>query len=228
MQYESLFLDFQRFTVVDIAMGVLFAFLTGLFISIIYRKTFSGFSYSPSFVNALVLLTMITTIVIMVIGNNLARAFGLVGAMSIIRFRTAVKDTRDIVFVFFALAGGMAAGSGNYMVGAVGVAIVGTVILVLFLLNFGSATSNEHMLRFMLVPDDRPEGIYLPVFRKYLKNFNLLNIKSIRMGQYLELAFRIELKSHSQCQAFINELNGLEGVERVSLIFDGYEEEVTV
>jgi hypothetical protein len=110
----------------------------------------------------------------------------------------------------------------------VGVLIVGLVILGLHFMRFGSSTSNEHMLRFMIVPDDRNESIYMPVFRKHLKNFNLLNMKSIRMGQYLELAFKIELKDQDRCQQFINDLNGLEGVERVSLIFEGYEEEVTV
>ena len=78
------------------------------------------------------------------------------------------------------------------------------------------------------MPDDRNENIYLPTFRKHLRNFNLLNIKSIRMGQHLELAFKIELKNQSQHRQFINDLNGLEGLERVSLIFEGYEEEVTV
>ena len=80
------------------------AFLCGLIVSYFYRKTYLGPGYLNSFVNAQVILSMITAIVIMIIGNNLARAFGLVGAMSIIRFRTAVKETNDIIFIFFALA----------------------------------------------------------------------------------------------------------------------------
>ena len=228
MIYDNLFVNFQSVTVFDIAFNILLASLFGFFISMIYRVTFKGYSYSPSFVNALILLTMITTIVIMVIGNNLARAFGLVGAMSIIRFRTAVKDTRDIVFVFFALAGGMAAGSGNYLVGLVGVGLVGLVMILLFVGNFGSKSTKQLLLRFMMVPGDNNENSYARIFSKHLKQFNALSIKSIRMGQYLELSFMVKLKHHEQSQQFINDMNSLEGVERVSLIFNDYEDEVAL
>src|SRR6478752_4319478 len=92
--------------------GLVTAFACGLFLSWLYRRTYRGSSYSITFDRALVTLTVITAIVIMVIGNNLARAFGLVGAMSIIRFRTAVKDAQDLVFIFFSLAVGLASGVG--------------------------------------------------------------------------------------------------------------------
>ena len=85
----------------DVLLNLLVALLCGLVIAQTYKLTFGGASYSKSISNSLVVLAMITTVVIIVIGNNLARAFGLVGAMSIIRFRTAVKDPMDIVFIFF-------------------------------------------------------------------------------------------------------------------------------
>jgi hypothetical protein len=86
------------------------ALFAGLILTCLYRITYKGAGYTAGFVGSIILLTLITALVIMVIGNNLARAFGLVGAMSIIRFRTAVKDVMDIVFIFFALAVGMASG----------------------------------------------------------------------------------------------------------------------
>jgi len=109
--------DFQNIeifspSIFDIAGNMLVAFVCGLIISVVYRMVYKGPSYSVTFVNSLVLLAMITSVVILVIGNNLARAFGLVGAMSIIRFRTAVRDTQDIIFIFFSLTVGMAAGVG--------------------------------------------------------------------------------------------------------------------
>lgn len=84
----------------DVIANLFVALICGLVLSIIYRTTYRGPSYSVTFVNSLVLLTLISSIVIMVIGNNIARAFGLVGAMSIIRFRTAIRDTMDLVFIF--------------------------------------------------------------------------------------------------------------------------------
>ncbi|MEO0226013.1 MAG: DUF4956 domain-containing protein, partial [candidate division WOR-3 bacterium] len=104
----------------QIIANIVVALICGIFISWLYRITYRGPGYSSTYVNSLILLSMITSVVIMVVGNNLARAFGLVGAMSIIRFRTAIKNTQDIVYVFFALAIGMAAGVGLYKVAFIG------------------------------------------------------------------------------------------------------------
>ncbi|MCB0843737.1 MAG: DUF4956 domain-containing protein, partial [Bacteroidetes bacterium] len=124
-----MFQDFQSIdlfplTVADIVINLAISVICGLIISVVYRLTYKGASYSVTFVHSLVLLSMITAIVLLVIGNNLARAFGLVGAMSIIRFRTAVRDTQDIVFIFFSLAVGMAAGVGYPVI-----AILGTILV---------------------------------------------------------------------------------------------------
>jgi len=116
---------------VGLAIGDLaIALLCGFLISLLYRWTYRGPAYSTTFVSSLASLSMITALVIMVIGNNLARAFGLVGALSIIRFRTAVKDTQDIVFIFFALAVGMAAGVGLHLSAIAGTLFIGLSIFV--------------------------------------------------------------------------------------------------
>ena len=105
------------------------ALMCGLIVARFYRWVTHRSSNANNFVSALIVLAMITCIVIMVIGNNLARAFGLVGAMSIIRFRTAVKDVRDIVFIFFSLAGGMAAGVGLTAISLGGIVVIGLAML---------------------------------------------------------------------------------------------------
>ena len=111
-------------------LGNLFmALICGFTISLVYRSIYNGPNYSAKFVQSMVVLSMITALVIMVIGNNLARAFGLVGAMSIIRFRTAVKDTHDIVFIFFSLAVGMAAGVGLKVLAFFGTMFIGVIML---------------------------------------------------------------------------------------------------
>ena len=217
--FDYLFTELPTISLFDVAINVIFAFVMGMFISIIYRVTYRGYSYSSSFVNTLVIIAMVTSIVIMVIGNNLARAFGLVGAMSIIRFRTVVKDTRDIAFVFFSLAGGMAAGAGNHAIGLIGSSITGVVVILFYVFNYGAIRKKEILLKFFLLPQPGDGSIYLPVFSKYLSTHTLLNIKSVRMGQFLELSFHVRLKSLDQYQNFIHELSTLEGVERVSLVF---------
>ncbi|MBD3288491.1 DUF4956 domain-containing protein [candidate division KSB1 bacterium] len=216
--FDTLFTNTPTFLMFDVVINMVVAFILGLFISILYRKTFQGFSYSSSYVNTLVIITMVTAIVIMVIGNNLARAFGLVGAMSIIRFRTVLKDTRDIAFVFFALAVGMASGSGNHLIGIVGSVIIGIIILALYFTNYGTIRNKEFMLSFWMIPEDDEDPTYLEVFRKYLSNFNMLNVRSVRLGQFLEMSFSVVLKRNEQSRAFMRELSSLEGIERVSLV----------
>src|SRR5882672_2363406 len=115
----------------EFAANLMIALGCGIVIALVYRFTYRGASYSATFVNALVLLALITSVVILVIGNNLARAFGLVGAMSIIRFRTAVRDVQDIVFIFFSLTVGMAAGVGLNSVAIGGTIFVSVIIILL-------------------------------------------------------------------------------------------------
>ncbi len=168
----------------------------------------------------LVIITMVTSVVIMVIGNNLARAFGLVGAMSIIRFRTVVKDTRDIAFVFFALACGMATGAGNHILALVGVLFISLIIGVMYWWQFGSVSTNEQVLRFYLMPELRDSESYLDIFDRYLSSHTLLSIRSARMGQYFEASYHIRLKQPARFRDFVNELNKLEGIERVTIVFN--------
>jgi hypothetical protein len=215
---ETLYTNLPTVFLFDVLLNILLSFAFGMLIATLYRFTYQGFSYSADFVNTLIIITMVTTIVIMVIGNNLARAFGLVGAMSIIRFRTALKDSRDIAFVFFGLAAGMAAGAGNYLIGIVTVPAISIVILWLYWIQYGTTREKEFLLRFWMIPSDIDEPVYKLVFEKYLKEHMMLNIRSAKLGQFLELSFKIRLKKQDQNQAFITELSTLEGIERATLL----------
>jgi uncharacterized membrane protein YhiD involved in acid resistance len=215
---ETLFVDTASIFLFDILANLAVAFALGIGIAALYRKTYRGYSYSSAFVQTLIVITMVTSIVIMVIGNNLARAFGLVGAMSIIRFRTALKDTWDITFVFFALAAGLAAGSGNLLVGVTGCLVVAMVVYVLYRIHFGLTQHKELLLRFWMVPERGEKPTYLPVFDKHLAQYSLLHVRSARLGEFLELSFFVRLKKPEQSQVLIRELSSLEGIDRVSLL----------
>jgi hypothetical protein len=216
--FESLNQIVPTISFFDVFINIGIAFIFGMLIATLYRYTYLGFSYSTDFVNTLIIITMVTAIVIMVIGNNLARAFGLVGAMSIIRFRTALKDSRDIAFVFFGLAAGMAAGAGNHMIGMVAIPMISFIILILHWTTYGKVEQNEFLLKFWMVPGNVDEPVYQPVFSIYLSEFSLINIRSARLGQFLELAFNVRLKKNQQSQAFIKDLSALEGIERASIV----------
>ena len=119
----------------DILMNLSLSIFLGLFISYVYKLTHKGVSYSQSFMLTIVFITIIVAMVMMVIGNNIARAFALVGALSIIRFRTVVKDTKDTAFIFLALASGMAAGTSSYFLAISGSIVTSIVAYILFIIR---------------------------------------------------------------------------------------------
>jgi uncharacterized membrane protein YhiD involved in acid resistance len=219
--FDDLTTIFQFSISIDqIIMNSAVAMACGLFIMYLYRTTYQGPSYSPSFAGSLVILSMLTAIVIMVIGNNLARAFGLVGAMSIIRFRTAIKDPQDIVYIFFSLAIGMAAGAGLHLIAIIGTGIVSVVTYVLSFGRGGAAQRREFLLHFSLNGHYEEEAPYLDILKKYCKDHKLVNMKSIGEGEVLELSFYVRLKNQDKGTRFVRELEKIPGIDRVNLFFD--------
>ena len=130
--FKSSFLEsVTEFSAVDTLVGMLFALVIGLFIFMIYKKTFNGIMYSTGFAMTLVGLSLVTTLVIMAVTSNVVLSLGMVGALSIVRFRTAIKEPMEIVFLFWALAVGIVIGAGMIPLAVIGSVIIG-VILVLF------------------------------------------------------------------------------------------------
>lgn len=199
------------------------ALVCGLLASVFYRLTYKGAGYSMSFVHSIIALAMIAAVAVMVIGNNLARAFGLVGTMSIIRFRTAVKDTQDIVFIFFSLVAGMAAGVGLNLVALTGTLFIGAVMLVLSKSGYASPRKREFVLQFSFEsPGDagNEDPAYVPVMGRYCKRSRVLSMKSVGEGDLLELSYYVNLKNKDKSKDFIRDLRRVQGVDRVNLFFD--------
>jgi len=206
--------------VVDVAFNIGVAFACGLIISFVYRIVYSGPNYSPSFVNSMVLLSMITSIVIAVIGNSVARAFGLVGAMSIIRFRTAVRDTLDIVFIFLSLTIGMAAGVGMKYIALTGTLITGLVIILLVKTNYALPNRKEVLLQFSSQAEEGRSPSYIAVLEKYCKKYKLINIKSNGGGFLVECFYHIVLRDKDSSTNFVSDLRKIEGMSNINLFFD--------
>lgn len=196
------------------------AFVCGMIISFIYRGTHKGMNSSGSFVHSVIILSMITALIIMVIGNNLARAFGLVGSMSIIRFRTAVKDTQDIIYLFFSLAVGMAAGAGYHMIAMAGTFLIGGVLAVLSMTDYGMPHRHEFLLQFTFTGPEGGEAPYVRTIVEYSREYRLINAKSEINGASIELSYYIRLKDRRDMQPFIKALSQVQGVEQVNCFFD--------
>lgn len=205
---------------VEIVANILVALLCGLGIGWLYRLTYKGPGYSVAFLNSLVLMSMITAVVILIIGNNMARAFGLVGAMSIIRFRTAVKDTLDIVYIFFALVVGMAAGAGYHKIAVLSTLAVGVVSFTLAKSGGKGAKQSETLLQFAYQLNGDAQAAYLPVLRKFCRRHTVINTRALGDQDTLELSFYVHLRDRERNNWFVRELKNVEGVSQVNLYFD--------
>lgn len=209
----------------EILFNLVLAFVLGVLVAFIYRLTNRHKAMNISFITTLIMLSMVVGLVMMVIGNSIARAFSLVGALSIIRFRTVVKDNRDIAFVFFALAAGMAAGIGNYRIALYGVGIILIMILLLDFVQFGANPKGIYLLRFQLIPTDFDNESLKQVFERLLSSYNRLSVKTVKMGQYIEHSYNIRMKKGVNEQSLISHLSAIEGMERVTLIAEEREGE---
>ena len=219
-EYQDIFTF--SITVWDVLANVMVALLCGVFIALLYRYTYRGLNYSSSFTVSLILLTMITAIVIMVIGNNLARAFGMVGAMSIIRFRTAVKDASDIMFIFFALSIGLAAGVKLYSIAIVGTLFVGLVYLVVMKFDLSLPNNREYLIQIIAHNPSLPENPFSAIFKKLCRNFKLVNVKTIgsESSEEIEFSYYLGLRDREKGKTLIAKIKEVPGVKYVNLFFD--------
>ena len=202
----------------SVIINLVFALCAGLIIGVIYKKTHKGLSYSQSFVVTLVLMCITVSAVMMVIGSNLARAFALVGALTIVRFRTVVKDTKDTAFIFFALTQGIASGTGNYVLTVFSTFFIGTVALVLAKTNFGSMHRSEFILRFRFNRESGDEQAYIDLILEKASKSTIIHIEPSGDGVYLTLTYDLSLKSGISSQDIVTGLNSIPGIDNVNLV----------
>lgn len=201
----------ERITTINIVINLSMSFLIGLFIFFIYKKTFQGVLYQRSFNISLVLITSITSLIIMTISGNLVLSLGMVGALSIVRFRTPIKDSMDLAYLFWAIATGIANGVGYY-----NIAIVGSVLIAAFLLLMTRRTSNDKNA-FLLVLHLQPgtnETDTMTMIESHVDELELKSKTAHQEGVELTLQLRLA-KKNSQ---FVDELIKKEGVTRATLV----------
>ena len=215
----------QTISMPVIAFNVVTSFILGALISYIYKVTHRGISYSQSFIHTLVLLCMIVSVVMMTIGNNLARAFGLVGALSIIRFRTAVKDTKDTAYVFWVLATGMTIGTGNYSIAFVSCAIISLGAFVLSKGNFASIKKHDFILRFQFTKDKHSDKSLTDLFEEYLRYYHLVTLNLLKNTMY-QYTYYIKFESDQSKDEFIKKLGDLKETDKIYLISAAHDVEL--
>ena len=207
-----------EFSATDMVLVMVLSFALSAFIGWIYQITHRGTSYTQSFVFTLVLNGMVVALVMLVIGSDIARAFSLVGALSIIRFRNAVKETRDVGFIFFTMAIGMAIGTGFYLLAVAGTIFISLVILLMTRYNWYAREMSSHILHIQVQNGAPFEALFDRTLAKYTSSSELISADSVQSGTLTELTYSIGLKKSGQVQEFLNEIGSLNGNNRVSLV----------
>ena len=203
----------------EILINLVLSFILGVLISLIYKKTHKGLSYSQSFMVTNIFVAVIVCMVIMIIGNSLARAFALVGALSIIRFRTVVKDTKDTAYIFWSLAVGMAAGTGSYFLAIAGSIIISSIALILFYTNFGSIIKSEFIVQFRINSNDSNiASQYNRFISDFTKSHTLLSSESSGDGQTIKVSFDVVMKEEMKQNELISKISKIDGVSEVVII----------
>ncbi|MGA1875992.1 MAG: DUF4956 domain-containing protein [bacterium] len=196
----------QPLTVWRVILTMLLTFVVGLFIFFIYRKTFKGVLYTRNFNVGLVMTALVTALIIMPISSNIILSLGMVGALSIVRFRTAIKDPIDIIFMFWAIAAGLACGSGLYMVAIVGSPMIGLFIFALSRANFGN--SDPYLLVVHHTNGSEPE------LKKVLPAHNLKSRTVTADGVELMIEVRVDKEN----MYLIDKLLKIKGVKQAALV----------
>ncbi|MDA3847577.1 MAG: DUF4956 domain-containing protein [Vallitaleaceae bacterium] len=197
-------------SVASVATTLAVALVIGLFIYQIYKKAYQSVVYTKSFNLSLVMMKMITSLVILAISSNIILSLGMVGALSIVRFRAAIKDPMDIVFMFFAIASGIVTGAGLYTLAIIGAVVVGLVIMI-FNINISNDKPYMLMVQFS---DEKAEQIIVNQLRAISKKY-FIKSKSISHN-LVELTIELRIKDGEV--AFVNDLNAITSVAHAMLV----------
>lgn len=195
----------------DIILALALAFALGLFIMAVYRKTFKGVMYSSTFAVSLMALTLITTLIILAITSNVVLSLGMVGALSIVRFRSAVKEPIDIAFLFWSISVGIILGAGLITLAIIGSLFIG-LVMVLFVNK--QSSDNPYVLVVNCV-DEVTEGDVLEKVRKSVKR-HVVKSKTVSARTGIEITMEIRLKDMTT--KFVNEISQIEGVQNAVLV----------
>lgn len=202
----------------QILMSLLLSFVLCVVFATVYRWTFQGFSYSRSFMHTLVLGGMIVAMLIMAIGNNLARGLGILGTLAIVRFRTPVRDSRDMIFLFACFGVGIACGASVFTVAIVGTATLCAAALLLHWSPFASRRHYEGLLRFTQAASGEREEEVKNVLRECCSAFHLIAMREAIQGEAIEYAYQVRLVDPSYQSDLIDKLHAVRDVRDASLI----------
>lgn len=182
------------FSVTDIAVAMALSFVLSAMIGWVYRATHRNVSYSQSYVQTLVILGMLISLIMLVVGSNIARAFALVGALSVVRFRNAIKETRDVGFIFLVMAVGMAVGTRFYVLAVVAAVAICLIIVIMNRFNWFALNTRRQVVKVQVPSDEDHTHAIQDILIQHTDEFELVSMESIRAGALMELMYTVKIK----------------------------------
>jgi uncharacterized membrane protein YhiD involved in acid resistance len=205
-------------SVIGAVYAIMLAFVLSCAIAITYEKTFNGLSYSRNFVQAMILGAIVSAMVMQAIGDNLARGLGILGALAIIRFRTPLRDPRDIIFIFAAVGVGLACGVYGYAIAVIGTSFFCAAAFFLYLTPFGQQRYFDGLLRFNMHATAGGREALEAVMREYCRNFALVTLRETTQGERLDLAYHVKLRNGRSKEEFVDRLRDVGTIRDVNLM----------
>jgi len=211
------------FSMADIAIALSLSFVLSACIGWVYRFTHRNVSYSQSYVQTLVILGMLIALIMLVVGSNIARAFALVGALSVVRFRNAIKETRDVGFIFLVMGVGMAVGTRFYTLGIVAAVAISLIIVVMYRFNWFALNVQRQVVKVQVPPDGNYTQAIQDVLIRFTTEFELVSMESIRGGALTEIMYSVRLKKGHEPGELIPALSEHTSGQRVTVL-TGYDQ----
>ncbi len=205
-------------TTLSVLYSVCLSFLLSCVIAFTYKKTFQGLSYSRSFLQAMILSSLVTALAMQAIGDNVARGMGMMGALAIIRFRSSLKDPRDMIFIFSTLSIGMACGVYSYQIAVIGAFAFSATAFAIQSVPFSKESHFDGLLKFNMESNDTDKNKLQKILKDECKYFALVTLREVAQGTRLDYAYQIKLNKGQDKAEFIDHLREIETIKGLSLL----------
>lgn len=214
---ESLSTTMSNYSMWDILLILLGTFGLSVWVGLLYRWTHKGVNYNQGYVQTLVVMGGIIAMIMLIVGSDVAKAFTMMGAFSIIRFRNNMKETRDIGFIFLVMAIGMAMGTKLYLLAVLGALVMSAIIYGMYRFDWFAEKRKGRILTIRIAPKKFEDGLFDKIFEKYWVKAEFLGYEGVKKEDLIQVSFGVSLGEETKVSEFISVLQEKNDHEKISL-----------
>ena len=197
-------------------LSFLIAFLLSSIIALTYERTFQGLSYSRGLVQSMILGSIVSCLLMISIGDNIARGIGIVGSLAIIRFRTNLRDPRDLIFLFASLGVGVSSGVQSYVTAIIGAIMFCLVVFVLYISPFGTRRKHDGLVRFQIPTGPQAVAKVTKIMQSHTKSFAMVAMRNVAQGKIVDYAYQVKLSDPADNVTLIQQLETIDGIRGIT------------